>query len=104
VNSSDHSHEVLGQAVVLDIGGDTGALVIYTSPDRAGDEIEVCPLGEPTRRTHSQIHGRIVGDTTVHAAVYPLLRAGRYLFCKEPHAASRGFTITGGEVTELDWR
>jgi hypothetical protein len=33
------------EAVVLDIGGDVGALVLYTSPALHGHEIEVAPLG-----------------------------------------------------------
>jgi len=98
-----HLHHVQGHNVVLDIGGDVGALLIYTSPRRAGDEIEVCPAQQPWRRIHSQVHPRFVGDATVYAAVYPELEAGEYVCCEES-SARPPFTISGGAVTELDWR
>jgi hypothetical protein len=88
---------------VLDIGGDMGALLICMTADRAGVEIEVCLADEPWRRTHAQVHPRFVGEKTVYAAIYPALGAGDYSFCGE--AADRDkFTITGGAVTQLDWR
>ena len=42
-------------SVLLDIGGDVGALVL-TVPDRyRGREIEVSPVGDDARRTHTAI-------------------------------------------------
>ncbi|MBO1766733.1 hypothetical protein [Allobranchiibius sp. GilTou38] len=40
--------------VVLDIGGDVGALVVSTPADMAGVEIEICPSG---RRGHEPDEG-----------------------------------------------
>jgi hypothetical protein len=100
---NDHEHHVRGNQVVLDIGGDTGALLIYTTASRGGEEIEIYQAGGTGRRTHSQVHPRFVGETTVYAAVYPELEAGEYVCCSE--AADRApFTIKGGAVTQLDWR
>jgi hypothetical protein len=101
--NANHPHRVRGHQVVLDIGGDRGALLIFTASRRAGEEIVVCSRGEPGRHIHSQVHPRFVGSTTVYAAVYPELVAGDYVFCCE--TGDRGsLTITGGVVTELDWR
>jgi hypothetical protein len=100
----DHVHHVQGHHVVLDIGGNTGALLIFTAASRAGDEIEVCPASEWWRRTHAQVHARFVGETTLYAAVYPELEAGNYVCCGEACDTNPAFTIIGGEVTQLDWR
>ena len=84
--SHDHSHEshlsghnhVAGQGpTVLDIGDDVGALVLYTSAELVGAEIEISPDGEPDRRRHVAVHPReIPGGTTMYAAVYYGLAAG----------------------------
>src|SRR6266704_1429503 len=37
----------------LDIGEDIGALVIYTGQEMLGNEIEVCPKGNHTQKTHT---------------------------------------------------
>jgi hypothetical protein len=86
------------EPVVLDIGGDVGALVLYTPPALHGREIEVAPLGNEARRVHSAVLERTIGGRTVHAAVYPELMAGDYEVCSAdgPH-----FTIVGGNVSEV---
>jgi hypothetical protein len=38
--------------VVADIGGDIGALVLYTAPEMSGVEIDIEPVGHPERRSH----------------------------------------------------
>ena len=62
-----HSHEDLsyaGQgAVVLDIGGDVGALVVHMPAELAGIEIEICPAGADRyaeHRDHVAVLGRPV--------------------------------------------
>src|SRR5258708_31479868 len=63
-------------SVLLDIGGDVGALVL-TVPDRyLGREIEVSPVGDDARRTHTAVLERRVAGRTLCAAVDPGLRAG----------------------------
>jgi len=67
------------EAVVLDIGGDLGALVLYTRPELHGHEIEVSPLGTDNAvRVHSAVLERSFNGRTVFAAVYPELAAGEY--------------------------
>ena len=89
------------ESVVLDIGDDVGALVLYTRPELHGHEIEVSPLGgvEHAARVHSAVLERSVNGQTVFAAVYPELPAGEYaVWCD----GTPRFTITSGHVAELD--
>jgi hypothetical protein len=91
--------------VVLDIGGEFGALVLYTPPDLHGREIEISPVGQNTQRTHTAVLERIVAGRSVFAAVYPRLPAGtfRLWFDEDPTRLNR-VQIVAGRVAELDWR
>lgn len=91
-------------SVVLDIGEDVGALVLYTPPAYAGREIEMSPAGDDDRRTHTGVHPRRLGGRTFYAAVYPALRAGVWRLWTDDSGLPDRVTITGGVVTELDWR
>lgn len=44
MSTAENPHAGQGM-VVLDIGGDIGALVVTTPPDMDGREIEICPAG-----------------------------------------------------------
>jgi hypothetical protein len=84
--------------VILDIGADVGALVLYTPADMDGWEIEVSRPGE--KRTHSQVHRRDTGD---YAAVYPSLPAGIYAIWRPAGEQVTTTAITGGSVTSCRW-
>jgi hypothetical protein len=90
--------------VVLDIGGDVGALVLYTRPELRGREIEVSPLGVDAPRVHTAILERSVRGKTVFAGVYPELHAGEYRIWGSPPGAVDQVTIQAGRVAEVDWR
>ena len=65
--------------VVLDLGADVGALILYTPPGLDGREIEISRDADPAaRRTHSQVRARHLAAVTRYAAVYPGLPAGPY--------------------------
>jgi hypothetical protein len=91
--------------VVMELGADIGALILYTPSDLDGSEIEISRDDIPgAKRTHSQVRPRHMGNMTRHAAVYPELRAGRYTIWRdERRPATAGVTITGGQVTSCDW-
>jgi hypothetical protein len=91
--------------VVLDIGGEFGALVLYVPPELRGREIEISPLGHDTQRVHTAVLERIVAGRTVFAAVYPQLAAGTFhlWFDEDPTRPNR-VEIEAGQVAELDWR
>lgn len=101
----EHDHQAGVEGVVLDIGGDLGALILYTRPEYAGREIELSREGDPDGdRIHTAIHERVVGGRLVHAGVFPGLPAGRYrIWAPEPGLQDR-VTIAGGEVAVVDWR
>jgi hypothetical protein len=104
----EHKHEngewLPGIGSVLDIGGDVGALVLYTDERHLGREIEICPIGDESRRVHTAIHERRVGERRLYAGVYPELPAGNYRIWIDDPALPDTVTIVGGEVAEMDWR
>lgn len=90
-------------SLVLDIGGDVGALIITTGPDLAEEEIEISPGVDPTeRREHNVVHARRDRDAVLaYAAVFPTVSAGDYTVWNHdgtPHAV---VTVQGGQVTQL---
>ncbi|WP_431728764.1 phospholipase [Verrucosispora sp. TAA-831] len=90
--------------VVLDLGGDTGALIVHTGRDLLGREIEVSRperQGEP--RTHSAVRERQVLDGTFHSAVYPDLPAGTYTVWWDDDTPAGMVRVGGGVVTEFTW-
>ena len=101
----DHTMAPSGTAsVVLDLGGQTGALIVYTDPDRCGQEVEVSSLDEPEPvRTHAAIRARHVRPDTVYGVVIAGLRAGRYVIWQDPDTPLDTVTIASGAVTEYWW-
>lgn len=90
-------------SLVLDIGGDIGALVITTGPELAEEEIEISPGIDPaTHREHNVVHPRRDRDEVkAYSAVFPSVSAGEYTVWNldgSPHAV---ITVHGGQVTQL---
>ena len=88
------------ESVVLDIGDDVGALILYTSPEHHTEEIEVSLLDADTgaRRVHSAVLERSLNGRTFYAATYAELPAGEYqVWC----AGAPRVTVTAGAVAEL---
>jgi hypothetical protein len=86
--------------LVLDIGGDTGALVIYAPANRDQAEIEISPAGSDAR-SHNVVRARAAGGGTRYAAVFPALPAGDYVVWQDAAAAAGTITIHGGQVTSF---
>ena len=101
-----HTHHVYGPSapatVLLDIGGDIGALIIQTGPAQLGLEIEISPLPDPGApepvRTHSMVRERTTTPPS-YDAVYPDLREGEYTVWRDPDTAAGTVTITGGRIS-----
>jgi hypothetical protein len=88
--------------VVLDIGGDIGALIIYTREELRGKEIQVSLKGNPsTKLVHTAIWDRRFNGRVLFAGVYPSLPEGDYIIWAHP---TREVTIVGGGVAEVDLR
>jgi hypothetical protein len=90
-------------SVLVDIGGDVGALVILTPPDLHGTEIELSPVDHGDRRTHVAVRERRGPGATLHAAVFPSLAAGVYTVWDPASRPVTQVTVTGGQVAQLSW-
>jgi hypothetical protein len=90
--------------VVMELGADIGALILYTPASLDGSEIEISLDGDPgARRTHSQVRPRHLPTVTRYAAVYPNLRAGQYTIWSDDLSPAATATVTGGQVTSCRW-
>ena len=106
---SNHAEAVPGPSgvgeVVLDVGGGTGAAVIFTGPDLEGEEIELRPTGTPWTGTHVAVRERRVCNGSRWAALFGSLDEGHY------EARLKGGTgfpvirieVAGGRVAAVDW-
>lgn len=91
--------------VVLDIGGEVGALVIHADPECHDLQIEICRSGQESgKREHQHILERPIGGQTMYAAVFGGLRAGSYTLLTNDAVRERDVRIRGANVTTLDWR
>jgi hypothetical protein len=91
-------------SVVLDIGGETGALILHTPAEMLGREIDVTPADSPDAHgTHSLVRERQVSGAVGYAAVYPALPVGEYLIWQDRATSVGTVTITGGQVTRHHW-
>jgi hypothetical protein len=109
-------------AVLLDIGGDVGALVVAMPTYLVGVEVEIRPVDGQAVAAHDHAHGhgdghdhahlahvaavsRPVGDGYLPSLVFGELGAGGYeLFEKGcPDRVALRADVTGGEVTSATW-
>jgi hypothetical protein len=91
-------------SVMLDIGGDIGALVLHTSAEMLGVEIEISPTGDDTHhRSHVAVRERRGNGATRYAAIYPALRAGSYTLWRPDGQPALEVTVTGGAVAQAQW-
>jgi hypothetical protein len=105
---------------VLDIGADTGALVLIAPARLGGAEIEISVADDPVaRRTHSRVRrrecagsggqpgtgsgGALGGDSVSYAAVYSGLAAGTYTIWRDRQTPAGTVAIGGGQVTTWHW-
>ena len=104
-NTAQHVSGPTGPGtVILELGADIGALILYTPADLDGAEIEISRHGDLLgRRTHSQVRQRHMADATRYAAVYPDLLAGTYTIWADEQNAAATVVITGGQITSCHW-
>ncbi len=91
--------------VVLDIGGDRGALVITTGESLVGLEIEVHQRHLPWDGTHTAVRRREVRPATQFAGVFGSLPAGEYEARLKgiDRGPVVGAVVVGGKVTQVAW-
>jgi len=93
-------------AVLLDIGGDIGALVVTMPPAMLGTEIEIRPTGKHVHGhlVHAAVVNRPTNAKPVPSLVLPELHEGDYEIYERPSGQIRlPVHVAGGEVTHLTW-
>ena len=90
------------ESLVLDIGGDVGALVLYADEECLGAEIDLTPAGMArTHHTHTMIRRRRAVARQFVAGVYPQLRAGTYTVWGLDGEPLGEVDVAGGQVAEF---
>lgn len=97
------AHRPHEEHVVLEIGGELGALIVYTDPALLHSEIEISPAGEDERKSHKDVLQRVVGGRSFYAAVFDQLPGGAYTLWHDGTPRTHGATIPAGSITEVDW-
>ncbi|MEO9222586.1 MAG: hypothetical protein ABI251_12600 [Mycobacteriaceae bacterium] len=100
---TNENASVQGGPVVLDIGGDIGALLVFLPESFAGTEIEIGLAGEMPF-THTGVHPRGEGENRRQTAVYPELTTGDYQLRHPGDGSVLGpvVHVEGGALAELD--
>jgi hypothetical protein len=106
--------------VLLDIGGDVGALVVTMPPALAGVEVEIRPIGhhdhscgpggqpdhggDGRHLPHVAVVARPAVGGHVHSLVFPELTAGDYELYQRPAGpVELTVSVAGGQVTQARW-
>lgn len=89
--------------LILDIGADTGALIIHATADRDQAEVEISPARSPLARSHNIVRRRQAAGGSTYAAVFPALAAGDYIVWRDARTDVMAGTVTvrGGIVASF---
>jgi hypothetical protein len=108
--TEDHSHAGQGP-VLLDIGGDIGALILTMPAALMGAEVEARPIAGAaldsytvgSHLPHVAVLAR-PGSPVRHSAVFAELQDGEYEFYLRPAEPPRlTAVVRGGEVSNAAW-
>ena len=105
--SAENPHAGQG-SVLLDIGGDVGALVVLMPPGLDGAEVEARRAAPSTAGTvhhpHVEVVHRPVGGGSQPSLVFPDLVEGDYgLGLKADDEVCLTARVRGGQVTTVHW-
>jgi hypothetical protein len=90
-------------SVVMEVGGDVGAIVVYTPDALAGLEIEILRRGDDDPFVHTEVRERRLREGTIYAAVFPAVPAGDYTLLPVAALPALDVSVEGGHVAELSW-
>jgi len=103
-SEENHAARPHPEQVVLDIGGELGALIVYTDAAMLGAEIEISRTGEDERRSHKDVLQREINGRPAYTAVFDKVSAGSYTLWVNDEPRARDVAVAGGAIAELDWR
>ena len=90
------------EALILDIGGDIGALILYAEESCLGMEIDLTPVGAPrSHHVHTMIRRRRAVNREFIAGVYPELVEGTYTVWGIDGHPLGEVSVQGGHVSEF---
>jgi hypothetical protein len=95
------AHRPHHEPVVLEIGGELGALVVHTGAGLLHEEIEISPAGADAERSHKDVLERVVGPRSLYAAVFDRMPAGTYTLWHGGEPCARQVAVVAGAVVEL---
>jgi hypothetical protein len=93
-----------GGPVMLDIGGEVGALIVHLGAERIGSELHLRPAGTSEHGTHTGIWERTLGGRPAVVAVYGSVASGRYDLVDDDGHVLATAAVEGGRVAEVDLR
>lgn len=89
-------------AAVIDIGGDTGALIVYLTEGWVGVQIDLTPAGQArNQHLHAIVRRWQLTDRDVLAGLFPEVQEGSYTVWG-PDGPLGEVAVQGGSVAELD--
>jgi len=91
-------------ALVLEIGEDVGAVVVYMGPSSEGKQLDLTPAGSPrSHHLHNVVRRRTTpaGDK-VFAAVFPQVHEGIYWLWAEGPEPIAELAVVGGQVCTVN--
>lgn len=89
--------------VVLDLGDDVGALVLHTTEELVGHEVDISPVEDPSARRHVEVLPRRTAAGVRFSAVYGSLTEGDWTLWIDAAVPAMTARVHGGRVTEVHW-
>src|SRR4051812_30614616 len=106
-HAHDHhtaAHRPHEEAVVLELGEELGALIVYADPALLHQEIEISHEGADDDRSHKDVLERVVGGRSFFTAVFDKVPDGADTLWHRDIAIARGQGVVGGEIAQPDPR
>jgi len=91
------------RAVVIDVDATAGALVVTTTERHVGEELEISPIAEPSKRSHVWVLPREGRQGLVYAAVFARLPVDDYVILTQDGSTQQTVSIRANEVTFASW-
>jgi hypothetical protein len=109
---ADHTHDGPGhavaptepsRAVVIAVDEDHGALVLSSSAERAGLEVQIHPVSNSSKRTHVWVLPREGREGVVYAAIFPRLATDDYSVLAPDGSVALTIPVLANRVTHAEW-